>query len=78
MSPSALRGSQFGSLSASYDLWVAKFMVGYAKSGSTVEGFSLGVTAPVAGFNVGALYGKNSRTQQQVERIRTVRKQGSP
>jgi predicted porin len=52
--------AQFGSISASYDLTVAKFMLGYTKNGSSVKGFNVGVTAPVAGFTVGALYGKNS------------------
>ena len=58
-------GAQFGSISASYDLSVAKFMVGYTKNGASVKGFNLGVVAPVAGFNVGALYGKNSSTNDK-------------
>lgn len=56
-------GSNFGSVAGSYDFGVAKVMAGYADGGTNVKGISLGVVAPVAGFNIGALYGKNSDTK---------------
>jgi predicted porin len=56
----ATGGSDFKSLAASYDLGVAKFMVATANGGATAKGQSFGVVAPIAGINVGMLYGKNS------------------
>ncbi len=54
----------FASVAGSYDLGVAKFMLGYADGGKfadggTGHGPSFGVTVPVAGFNIGGLYGQN-------------------
>lgn len=54
----------FASVAGSFDLGVAKFMVGYADGGKFADGgsgdgVSLGVTVPVAGFNIGGHYGKN-------------------
>lgn len=56
-------GSDFKSLAASYDLGVAKLMVATANGGATAKGQSFGVVAPIAGVNVGMLYGKNSGTK---------------
>lgn len=53
-------GRDFKSLAASYDLGVAKLMVATANGGTTAKGQSFGVVAPIAGINVGMLYGKNS------------------
>lgn len=54
----------FASVAGSWDFAVAKVMVSYADGGKVSEGGSgdgivLGVTVPVAGFNIGAHYGKN-------------------
>jgi predicted porin len=54
--------SSFTSVAASYDFKVAKVMVGYADGGLNAKGTSVGVVAPVAGFNVGLNYSKNSDT----------------
>lgn len=56
-------GANFGSIAASYDFGVAKAMVGYTDGATDVKGISLGVVAPVAGMNVGAMYGNNSDTK---------------
>jgi hypothetical protein len=37
-------------------------MGGYSDGGTNVGGYSLGIVAPVAGFNIGALYAQNSDT----------------
>lgn len=55
----------FWSLAGSYDLQVVKLMASYADGGKIADGgsgkgFMLGVNAPVAGFNIGAHYAKNS------------------
>jgi len=55
-------GNSFGSIAGSYDLGVAKVMVGYADGGTDAKGASVGVVAPVAGFNIGLNYSKNSDT----------------
>lgn len=55
-------GDSFTSVAASYDFKVAKVMVGYADGGLNAKGTSLGVVAPVAGFNVGLNYSNNSDT----------------
>ncbi len=57
----------YASVAGTYDFKVAKVMLGYtnggnASSGGTGKGPSLGVVAPVAGFNIGAQYAKNSDT----------------
>jgi predicted porin len=54
--------SSFTSVAASYDFKVAKVMVGYADGGLNAKGSTVGVVAPVAGFNVGLNYSKNSDT----------------
>jgi hypothetical protein len=53
--------NDFSSVAASYDLGVAKVMVGYATNagGGTGKGASFGVVAPVAGVNVGFQVSKN-------------------
>jgi len=55
----------FYSLAGSYDFGVAKVMASYADGGKigeggTGKGYQLGVTAPVAGINIGAIYAHNS------------------
>ncbi len=55
----------FVAVAGSYDFGVAKVMASYAEGGKVIDGgtgkgFMLGVVAPVAGFNVGAQYAKNS------------------
>ncbi|MDO8959401.1 MAG: porin [Rhodocyclaceae bacterium] len=54
-------GTNFGGVSASYDFGVVKVMASYADGfyGSNSKGTGLGFVAPVAGFNVGMMYGKN-------------------
>lgn len=56
-------GEDFVSVAGSYDFGVVKLMLGYADGGPDVRGVSAGFVAPVAGFNVGALVGKNSDTK---------------
>ena len=56
-------GDSFGSVAASYDFGAAKVMAAYANAGTNMKGTSLGVVAPVAGFNIGMNYTKNSDTQ---------------
>ena len=54
-------GDRFASLAGSYDFGIVKTMVGYAKSGTALKGYSLGIVAPVmAGTNIGAMVGKNT------------------
>lgn len=60
----------FVSVAGSYDFGVAKVMLGYADGGKinalaladggTGKGLSAGISAPVAGFTVGAIYANNS------------------
>lgn len=52
-------GPKFGSVAGSYDLGVAKVMLGYVKSGDLNKGWNAGVVAPIGKVNVGALYAKN-------------------
>jgi hypothetical protein len=56
-------GSDFSAVAGSYDLGVAKIMLGYADGGKNAKGTTLGITAPVAGVNVGVIYSKNSDTE---------------
>jgi len=57
-------GKRFSSVAGSYDFDVAKVMVGYSDGffGMDWRGPSLGVVAPIAGFNVGMNFGKNKQT----------------
>ena len=55
-------GADFNAVAGSYDLGVAKIMLGYADGGKDAKGTTFGVTAPVAGVNVGLIYSKNSDT----------------
>lgn len=55
-------GASFSSVAGSYDFGVAKVMIGYADAGTDAKGSTVGVVAPVAGFNVGLNYSKNSDT----------------
>jgi hypothetical protein len=55
--------SSFSAVAASYDFKVVKVMASYSDGfyGSTTsKGYAFGVVAPVAGFNIGMNYGKNS------------------
>lgn len=55
--------SNFSSIAGSYDFGVAKAMASYANGGTDAKGFSVGVVAPVAGFNVGLTFAKNNDTK---------------
>ena len=56
----------FVSVAASYDFKVVKAMVGYAdgsdSKGVVFKGATIGIVAPVAGYNVGLNYSKNSES----------------
>jgi len=54
--------SGFYSVAGSYDFKVLKIMGGYSDGSNDIGGYSLGVVAPVAGFNIGAMYANNSDT----------------
>jgi predicted porin len=58
-SKSTTAGKDFMSAAASYDLGMAKFMVGYTDGGKTMNGYTVGVSAPVAGVTVGGHYSLN-------------------
>lgn len=55
--------SSFAAVAGSYDFDIVKVMAGYADGGTDRRGTSLGIVAPVAGFNIGMLYGKNRDTK---------------
>ena len=55
--------SDFAAVAGSYDFGVVKVMAGYADGGTDRRGTSLGIVAPVAGFNIGMMYGKNRDTK---------------
>jgi predicted porin len=57
--------AKFGSVAGSYDFGAVKVMASYADGRTGVKGVMVGFVAPVAGVNVGALYGKNSDTKGQ-------------
>ncbi len=57
---STTTSSSFSSVAGSYDFGVAKIMASYADGGEGFKGTSVGIVAPVAGFNVGMTYAKNS------------------
>jgi predicted porin len=57
-------GKDFSSIAGSYDFKVVKVMASYTQGGKiadggTGSGYGLGITAPVAGFNIGAIYATN-------------------
>jgi predicted porin len=54
-------GDDFMSVAGSYNLGVAKVMLGYADAGDNNKGMTAGVSADLAGFTVGAMFGKNSK-----------------
>jgi predicted porin len=59
-------GESFAGVAGSYDFGVVKVMAGYADGFYGVpnwKGPSVGFVAPVAGFNVGMHYGKNTETK---------------
>lgn len=58
-------GSDFASVSASYDLGVVKVAAGYADGGKDAKGMNVAVTAPIAGINVGAILARNSDTKRK-------------
>ena len=57
-------GKDFSSIAGSFDFKVVKVMASYTQAGKiadggTGKGYGLGITAPIAGFNIGAIYGTN-------------------
>lgn len=56
-------GSDFNAVAGSYDFGVAKIMLGYADGGKNAKGTTFGVVAPLAGFNVGAIFSQNADTK---------------
>ena len=59
----------FFSVAGSYDFKVVKVMAGYADGGQDIGGYSLGIVAPIAGFNIGAMYAENSDADTQAYEI---------
>jgi predicted porin len=63
-------GEDFASVAGSYDFGVAKVMASYSDAGAVVgKGIGLGVIAPVAGFNVGLNFGRNSDTKNKAVEV---------
>ncbi len=62
-------GADFNAVAGSYDLGVAKIMLGYADGGVGAKGATIGVTAPIAGFNVGGIFTKNNDTQRMATEL---------
>jgi predicted porin len=65
---------QFASVAGSYDLGVAKVMLGYADGGKISQkgsgsGPTFGVNFPVAGFNIGAHYANNRDKDAEITSI---------
>ncbi len=59
-------GSNFSAVAGSYDFGVVKVMAGYADgvfNDRELKGPNVGFVMPVAGFNVGMHYGKNTETK---------------
>jgi len=54
--------NDFYSVGGTYDLGIAKIALGYADGGTGLKGASFGVSAPVAGFTIGAQFAKNNDT----------------
>ena len=71
----------FSSVAASYDFGVAKIMAGYANGGKLAsgcalfdgcnqnsgKGYTLGITAPIAGWTVGAIYANNNDNNAKIK-----------
>jgi predicted porin len=71
----------FSSVAASYDFGVAKVMAGYANGGKLAagcalfsgcnqnsgKGYTLGVTAPIAGWTAGLIYANNSDNNAKIK-----------
>jgi predicted porin len=62
----------FTSIAGTYDFSVAKVMLGYTDSGAIASGGggkgpSLGVTFPIAGFSLGAIYAQNTDSAAKVK-----------
>jgi predicted porin len=55
-------GKSSSALGASYDFGVAKVAGSYSPSKEAGKGYMLGVVAPVAGFNIGTQFAKNTVT----------------
>lgn len=53
----------FMSLAGRYDLGVAKVSASYSNGGTDLRGIGLGVVAPIAGFNIGLQFGRNTDTK---------------
>lgn len=68
------QAQNFYSVAGSYDLGVVKGMIGYADGGEFAKGgsgkgLSLGAVAPVAGVNVGLMYGKNTDSGLKIDSV---------
>lgn len=67
-------GKDFKSVAVSYDFKVVKVMGSYADSGSVTgggsgKGVGLGIVAPVAGFNIGGHFAKNTDDLNKITAI---------
>ncbi len=65
-------GKDFSSIAGSFDFGVVKVMASYTQAGKVADGgsgsgYGLGITAPVAGFNIGAIYGTNDDDLRNVK-----------
>jgi predicted porin len=58
-------GDKFASVAGSYDLGMFKVALGYADAGDFNKGVTLGVSTNVAGFTLGAQFGKNSKGNKE-------------
>lgn len=68
------QSKNFYSVAGSFDLQVVKVSAGYAdggafREGGSGKGLSLGVVAPIAGFNIGAMYGRNADSDMKIDSI---------
>jgi hypothetical protein len=55
-------GNNFNAIAGTYDFGVVKAMLGYSDGGTNQKGLTAGVVAPVAGYNIGLNYSRNSDT----------------
>ena len=68
-------GDDFASVAGSYDFGIVKVMAGYANGGfgldgkSPAKGSSVGLVAPVAGYNIGLNQSKNTETSTVVTEV---------